>query len=148
MKYEAQKFCKESYNQNDSKAKELVCNCLVSEGYKIINKEEDFHHDIIAEKENKKLYIEVEFKIGYLFTNKESFRFNTVSFLGRKERLHKIHPFMYVIICKETNWALACNSDKIFKDEYKEYLSIDVANRKGKDLMFRVPKKDCIFFKL
>jgi Holliday junction resolvase-like predicted endonuclease len=148
MKYEARKFSQKSYNQNDSKAKDLVCNWLINKNYEIINHQENFQHDIIAQLNNKQIHIEVEFKTGYSFTNKESFRFDTVSFLGRKERLHHLKPFLYIIICKETNWAVCAKSSTIFNKQYIETLNIQSRDRSGEDLMFRVPKEMCTFFKL
>lgn len=148
MKYNARKFNQKSYNQYDSKAKQLITKWLINKNYQIIQEKETYQHDIIAELNNKKTFFEVEIKIGYPFTNKESFKFNTVSFLGRKEKLHLLHPFIYIIICEETNWALAANSNIIYQNKYKENISVNTKNRKGNDQMFRIPKELCSFFKI
>jgi hypothetical protein len=148
MYLEARNFNKKSYNENNQLAKSLLINWLKNYKHQIINESENYNHDIISKCNDKTFYFEVEMKIGYPFTNKESFKFNTVSFLGRKERLHQIHPFTYVIICKETNWALAANSNDIFKKEYIQNVHVNSKDRYGDDIMYRVPKQYCKFFNL
>ena len=74
--------------------------------------------------------------------------FATVSFLSRKKRLHEIEPFIYVIICRETEYALACSSTEIFKDDFVEELNLTHHERRGKDVFYRVPKEKCYFFKV
>lgn len=149
MRTEAGKFVKESYDINNSFAIDILSNFLISNGYTIEEKlEEDFDVDIIAFKDGKKKLFEVEVKTGYSFTDKESFRFDTVSFLARKEKWNKDSGFLYVIICKETDWALVAHSSNIFKEEYKEKLTINTEHRKGRDVFYRVPKELCRFFKI
>lgn len=148
MEYGARKFSKESYNNNDNFAKELFIKFIIQKGHTIINSEENYEHDIITEKDGKTYYFEVEVKHNYPFTDKKSFKFSTVSFLGRKLRLHKIQPFKYVIICAETLYAVACESKLIYKDDYIEELDINKYERKGKDAFYRVPKDDCVFFNI
>ena len=148
MKYEARKFSKQSYDDNDSFAKKKVIDHLVCSGHEILSSEEDYNHDIITTKDGKKFLFEVEVKRNYPFTGAKDYKFNSVSFLGRKERLHKIKPFYYIIVCYETDYAVFCESSGIFKDEYKEQLNLSNYDRKGQDEMFRVPIDNCTFFKL
>ena len=35
--------------------------------------------------------------------------------------MHNKQPFVYVIICRETEWVLMCASSEIFKEEYEEF---------------------------
>tara|TARA_R110002020_G_scaffold306030_1_gene521997 strand:- start:56 stop:520 length:465 start_codon:yes stop_codon:yes gene_type:complete len=147
-KYGARKFNQGSYNHSDKYAKDLFIKYILNKGHKIYDSEENYNHDIITIKNNNKYYFELETKSNYPFTTYDTFPFNSVSFLGRKERLHKIQEFHYIIICRETEWAVCCNSKKIFKKQYLENLDINTLNRKGKDQMFRVPKYKCNFFNL
>jgi hypothetical protein len=77
----------------------------------------------------------------------DTFPFPTVSFLARKKKWKDI-GFWYIIVCKETNYALVANSNDIFKDEYLETLNINTEERQGKDYFYRVPKNKCKFFKI
>jgi hypothetical protein len=148
MSYRAGQFVGKAYKESDALAKSMFKDFIVSKGHNIVSDEEDFYHDLETNKAGSKFLFELEFKWGYPFTDEASFKFDTVSFLGRKKRLHQKEPFFYVIICRETGWALMCHSSKIFKDEYKEEVYIDTSQRFGEDLMYRIPKDECIFFKV
>ena len=113
MEYKARKFNKNTYNEYDNFAKEKIIVFLTKKGHKIINKKEDYNHDLVTCKNSVNYYFELEVKIGYPFTSKKDYKFNTVSFLGRKKRLHDLNPFYYLIICKETNCVLFCDSNDI-----------------------------------
>jgi len=142
----ARKFNQEDYDRCDTYAKEKVMHYLSEYGHKIIQSEEDYKHDIITEKNGHTFYFEVEVKTNYPFTDRGTFPFPTVSFLGRKERLHKIHPFYYLIVCWETDCVVMCHSDDIYKEKYKESIFINTSSRYGSDEMYRVPKEFCTFF--
>lgn len=148
IEYGARKFNQGSYNHSDKYAKDLFIKYITKKGHTIISKEENYDHDVITNKDNKTYYFELETKSKYPFTSINTFPFNSVSFLGRKKRLHLKNKFHYIIICRETEWAITCNSKDIFKDEYIENLNINTQNRKGKDQMYRVPKEECIFFNI
>jgi hypothetical protein len=148
MEYGARIFNKESYDENDSYAKNKFKNFLVKNDYTILNDVENYNHDLIAEKNGKTYYFEVEVKKNYPFTNRESFKFQTVSFLGRKKRLHEMQNFVYIIICKETEWAISCISPLIYEEQYTEEILIDTIHRNGYDKFYRVPKEKCHFFNL
>mgnify|MGYP003659020433 FL=1 len=148
MKFEARKFSQGSYDHSDKYAKDLFIKFIKRKGHKIINSEENYDHDVITNKDNITYYFELETKSNYPFTIKETFPFNSVSFLGRKKRLHIKNKFHYIIICRETEWAITCNSENIYKDKYIENLKINTDNRNGQDQMFRVPKEKCIFFNI
>jgi hypothetical protein len=149
MKYGARKFSQKSYKDNDSLAKDLFSKYITNKrGHNIIKAEEDFLHDIVTEKGGVKYYFELEMKRNYPFTSRRDYKFSSVSFLGRKKRLHDKHPFHYIIICYETGCAVSCSSEKIYKKEYIEELNISKYERNGDDLFFRVPKDECYFFNL
>lgn len=148
MATEAGKFLKSSYDKNDSYAKDIFLKYIKKRGHEIISTEETYNHDIITMKNNKKFYFELEIKRNYPFETKESFNFPTVSFLGRKKRLHNIKPFKYILICHETDYAIGCNSKDIFLEKYKENININRYQRKGNDNFYRVPKEKCLFFKI
>ena len=146
--YQARKFSKESYDQYDSMIKNIVVDYIECKGGVIDKIEEDYSFDIEAYYNNKKYYFEVEAKSKYRFTDADSFPFNTVSFTGRKLRLHKIRPFWYLIVNHLDLVAIVCYSSEIYKDEYRESLNISSAHRNGLDEFYRVPKENCKFIDL
>tara|TARA_R110001606_G_C14841753_1_gene585846 strand:+ start:42 stop:488 length:447 start_codon:yes stop_codon:yes gene_type:complete len=148
MKYTARKFSQKSYNENDEYAKNKISKYLIERGHKIIQDKENYNHDLITKKNGVMFYFEFEVKRNYSFTKKEDYRFDSVSFLGRKVRLHNIKPYYYMILCYETDSVVFCHSTEIFKNEYKETLKLNKYNRKGNDEMYRVPINKCNFFKL
>jgi hypothetical protein len=148
VKYQARKFNKESYDNNDKYAKDKFIEFIKKIDHVVINKEENYDHDIVTKKDSEIYYFELEVKRNYPFTDSKSYIFDTVSFLGRKKRLHDIKPFIYIILCRETEYCVGCKSEDIFKDEYVENLSIKTRDREGKDQMYRVPKEKCFFFNI
>jgi len=148
MEYKARKFSKKSYDNNDEYAKKKISNFLIKKGHEIIQYKENYNHDLETKKNDSLFYFEFEVKRNYPFTNKEDYMFDTVSFLGRKIRLHNINPFYYMILCYETDCVVYCHSNLIFKDEYREVLKINKYDRKGDDEMYRVPIDKCTFFNL
>lgn len=146
MKYTARKFNQTSYNENDKYAKNKIKKYLINRGHKILKEVEDYDHDLVTERDGKKFYFEFEVKRNYPFTGKDDYKFNSVSFLGRKLRLHLINPFYYCILCYETDFVVFCHSNDIFKEEYKQNLILKRHTRQGNDEMYRVPLKKCNFF--
>ncbi|MGI9555865.1 MAG: hypothetical protein ACR2M9_03310 [Cyanophyceae cyanobacterium] len=142
------KFVQEDYDKYDGVAKDLLADHLIAKGYDILSTEEDFYHDVIAVKDGVKFYFEVEVKLGYPFTSARSFKFPTVSFTGRKLRLHKVEPFFYVIFCLSTRSYLYCHSSIIYNEKYAENVNIYTKKRKGMDKMYRIPKEFCTFVTL
>ena len=146
MKYPARKFVQESYDKNDGWAKERVANLLKSKGYEVIVSEvEDYNIDITAKKNGKTIYVEAEVKRRYSWTSKEDYKFDTVSFLGRKIKWAS-KGFWYCIVCAETEAIVCCHSNRIYKDANMELININVVNRSGLDKLFRVPKEQCYWF--
>tara|TARA_R110000822_G_scaffold172760_2_gene312378 strand:+ start:686 stop:1141 length:456 start_codon:yes stop_codon:yes gene_type:complete len=146
--YDARKFNQGSYDHSDKYAKDLFISYIKNSGHDLFSVVENYDHDIITMKDGVKFFFELETKSKYPFTTMDTFPFDSVSFLGRKKRLHLKNKFHYIIICRETEWAVTCESQNIFKEEYSESLNINTPNRKGKDQMYRVPKEKCIFFNI
>lgn len=146
--YSARKFVKADYDKYDAMARKIFTDHLLSKGYEITKDEEDFKHDVHARKEDRNYLFELEVKLRYPFTCKEDFKFDTVSFTGRKERLHKIHPFFYVIMDVENKAFVYCHSSVIYDEKYVESVWVNSPNRKGSDQMYRVPKEICTFVKI
>lgn len=148
MKYNARKFVQASYDRNDEWGKEVLVRWLLNQKgrFDIIPKEkEDYKVDVMAydKKADKVMSFEVEVKHGYPFTNEQSFKFDTVSFLGRKR---KYGDFWYVIVCGETESILLAHSYEIYKEEYREIKTIATNERNGLDEFYRVPKTKCLFY--
>lgn len=143
--YQPRKFVQEDYDKFDSSAKSIMIDHLLLKGYEIVRSDEDYHHDIVASKDGSKFYFELEVKVGRPFTSVDDFPFDTVSFTGRKIRLHRIKPFFYVIFSLETNSYLYCHSSVIYDEKYAVNVNIDSKNRKGLDIMYRIPKHFCKF---
>ena len=148
MKYPARKFNQQSYNTSDQWARNIFILYLINHDFYITNALENYDVDILAKKDGKEYRFELEVKRNYPFTCAEDYKFNTVSFLGRKERLHKKEPFIYVIICYETKYALCCNSNDIYKDEYVSVRNVNTAHRKGLDKFYNLPLDKVTFFNL
>jgi hypothetical protein len=145
---EPREFIQESYNESDQLAKDLVGGFLRGVGYDDIESEENFNHDMTAVRGGDKYYFELEIKRRYRFRGRETYPFPTVHFLGRKERLHHMQLFYYVIIGALEEWAVICHSGDIFKDENRKYVHIATTSRYGYDEMFEVHKNKCLFVNL
>lgn len=148
MKYNARKFVQASYDRNDDWGKEVLVRWLKSHGsrFTILDKEkEDYKVDIVVldNKSDKLMSFEVEVKHGYPFTDEASFKFDSVSFLGRKR---KYGDFWYAIVCGETEAILIAHSYEIYKEEYREIKTIATTERNGLDEFYRVPKSKCLFY--
>jgi hypothetical protein len=146
MLYEARKFVKESYEQNDLLGKKLLVAYLHDKGHTIKPEtfDEDFGVDILTELNGKEYKFEVEMKDRYHFTSELDFPFETVSFLGRKEKW-KDENFEYCIIGKDTKAAIFCNSNVIYNKDYRQVIGIDTSHRYGNDMFYRVPLELCSF---
>jgi len=147
MKYTARKFQQNQYDKCDSISKKVFVEFIENRGHTIVSKEEDYNHDIVTEKDGTYHYFELETKRGYPFRGRESFPFQSVSFLGRKKRLHEIKHFHYIILCWETKYAVGCHSSDIFLEKYAQERHLSNKERNGLDRFYRVPKNKCYFFK-
>ena len=145
---EARKFSKESYDQFDSMVKNIVIDFIEYNGGLITKAEEDYSFDIEFSYNDMSYLAEVEAKPNYRFNDADSFPFETVSFTGRKLRLHNITPFWYIVVNYIDMVAIVCHSSKIYRDEYLEQLNINTEHRKGGDEFYRVPKEECKFINL
>ena len=150
MRFEARRFVQESYDSNDEWGKQIVIEFLASRGFEIIPKEEDYGVDIEARHiaRGHILKFEVEVKHRYPWTCIDDFKFDSVSFLGRKKKWAVGQGFCYFIVCAETKAIIACHSEEIYQDKHKEFAYINTAHRKGNDELYRVPKQECSWLKI
>lgn len=146
--YQARRFDQGDYDRYDYTATRIFAEHLIGKGYTIVSDEESFMHDIVAKKGDRVVYFEVEVKVGYPFTSEEDFPFPTVSFTGRKLRLHKDMPFFYVIMDLKSRCMVYCHSSLIYRERHAQSISIDKGSRKGLDKMYRIPKEICTFVRL
>ena len=149
-KFKAGEFSPHQYKVNNEWGISRVITHLKRKGFEIIEKEEeDYQIDIEAVKDGKTYYYEAEVKTGYPFTDADTFKFPTVSFLGRKKKYHeRCGGFYYAIVCRETECLLYCHSSVIYQEEFREIRTINTKHRKGKDEFYRVPKHLCTFVAL
>jgi hypothetical protein len=145
--YKARKFVQESYDRNDAWGRKLITEMLDARGYNVLDKPEDFGIDIVAERNGVVEFFEVEVKHNYPWNNRDDFKFDTVSFLGRKKKWEEDN-FWYCIICAETEAIIVCRSSIIYNEEFAEIRNINTSERKGKDKFYRVPKEKCWFINM
>jgi hypothetical protein len=148
MRFEARRFVPASYERNDEWGKSVLYEWLDSFGSRFIivdKQEEDYQVDVLVidTETNLTISFEVEVKHGYPFTDASSFKFDSVSFLGRKK---KYDNFWYAIICGETKAILMAHSREIYKEEYRQVKEIATSERNGMDEFYRVPKSKCFFY--
>lgn len=146
MKYNARKFVQKSYDRNDQWGKDVFLrwvNHMAPDLKEIPKEKEDYQVDILMKSPNKTIAFEIEVKHGYPFTSVEDYKFDTVSFLGRKK---KYGDFWYVIVCAETEALLLCPSNFIYKEEHRQIITIATSERNGLDELYRVPKTECYFY--
>lgn len=140
-----QKFNQDSYDKANGFAIDIITAFLKKKGYTIIDKEEDYTNDIDAINSDGELVkFEAEVKDKF-FTSASNFPFPSVSFAARKK---KYGDFWYIIVSTKSDYAVACHSSEIFKDEYAETVFIDTTKRYGDDYFHRVPNNKCHFFKI
>ena len=144
MKDRPQKFNRKSYDDNNQWAIDIITSFLENNGYDCPPKPEDYKADISAFKDGKEKLFEAETKYTF-FEDESTFPFPTVSFAARKK---KYGDFVYIIISKKSNWAIACESSVIYNDKFKEEVHVNTSDRLGMDSFYRVPKELCHFFKI
>ena len=143
--YQARKFSQESYNNNDKPARDLFIPWAKRNGYDILKDEEDFQVDLtIQHRSTKKIWrVELEKRNLKLVEGGIQYHtgkfFNTLSFTGRKQKWNNTQdPFIYVIIDNQNKAAVA-QSTAIYKDEYRQEITVNTQHRQGDDLMYRIP---------
>lgn len=141
-------FLPKEYARCDAWAKEIFSEFVTARGHEIIKSHEDYNHDLVTFFNGRHWFFELEVKTGYGWRDEQDFPFETVSFLGRKRRMHNINPFYYVVICRETLAAIMCHSSDIYDALYFERVDLSQKQRLGKDDFYRVPKGKCRFFSL
>tara|TARA_R110000764_G_scaffold770_2_gene2881 strand:- start:226 stop:669 length:444 start_codon:yes stop_codon:yes gene_type:complete len=144
MIYPARKFVQSSYDENDNFGRSVLIDWLEKQEWVIhVFDDEDYGVDLIAlDKHGNQHKFEAEVKTNYPWTDMKSFKFNTVSFLGRKKKWME-QGFYYALICKETKAMCIAHSSIIYKEEHREELRIKTSDRSGADAFYRVPKDQC-----
>jgi hypothetical protein len=142
----AGKFVRESYERNDLLGRQLLIAFLHKQGHEIlpISFEETKGIDIYTRIDGREYHYEAEMKHNYAWTDMNSFRFDTVSFLERKMKWASKN-FWYVIICGETKAAIFAQSNKIYQPQYKQSIYVNTSERQGRDGTYRPPKEICKF---
>lgn len=143
-KFGARKFVQDSYDTNDAYGKAVVTSWLKAQDWvdEIID-EENYGVDLeVIDKEGNVHYFEAEVKGNYPWSDAESFKFDTVSFLGRKEKW-KGKGFFYALVCAETQAMCIAHSSEIFQEKFREVRRINTGHRQGLDAFYRVPKSLC-----
>ena len=137
-------FLEDSYNTYNQKGIQLLSDYIISKGYKILPKEEDYNIDIVSSKDGKTFLFEAEMKKDKAITTPEDF-YKTVSFLSRKRKFAIDNWFIYFIISDVNYGAIWATSDVIFKEEYKVEKYISKDGRKGLEDFYEVPREKCRF---
>tara|TARA_S200002703_G_scaffold157391_1_gene165074 strand:- start:1616 stop:2068 length:453 start_codon:yes stop_codon:yes gene_type:complete len=148
MRTRAGVFRKDDYDELNDYAISMITEFLQFFGYDVPKKAEDFTIDIEAYRNGNKYRIEAEVRSDLWFTERETFPFDTVSFLGRKKKYEDISDFWYFLVCKKTGYAVYCNSKTIYQDIYRENIMVNNKKRYGNDVFYRVPKMLCKFINL
>lgn len=147
-RFEGGVFSENEYNRFNQWGIDRVAQYLKEKGYAIVEKDtEDYDVDITAVKNGKTFLFEAEVKRGYPFSCEKDFKFDTVSFLGRKKKYHEKHDegFYYCIVCYETSCVLSCHSSDIYKEGQRQLKTMSKKSRKGLDEFYLVPKEKCTF---
>lgn len=141
------KFSQPGYDENDPAAKKLMIKFFQNHEYSIISEVEKFEHDLIIEKKGKIYFIELEMKASLVFTDSNSFKYDTVSFLKRKDKLHLIAPYTYFIIQPKNKWSVYCHSNTILQEKYK-VMKATKSRPYELEEYYHVPKELCKFIDL
>ena len=139
-------FCEKQYSEHDVLGKRKFQSFCEKQGfeYNIPNENKGIDATMIINGIEYKCEIEVK---KSRWKSKKDFPFHTVSFLGRKKRLHDKGPFYYFIFSYYENAALCCNSINIYKDEYITNKFADRKNGNADiDEYYHVPKSRVYFF--
>jgi hypothetical protein len=143
--YEGRKFSKKDYDKDDAWGTEILRQVLIARGYELVPKEkEDYGIDIVGVRNGLPEFFEVEVKHNYPWTDREDFKFDTVSFLGRKRKWNDLN-FWYCVICAETESIIFAQSSEIFKEDNRQLKQVNSQNRKGLDEFYMLPKEKCFF---
>jgi len=145
MKTKPSQFRRDSYNESNQFGIDKIAQFLSRRGFSVPDKPEDYKVDMFAFKDGEQFNIEAEVRRGLNFTVRETFPFNTVSFLARKNKYQGDKPFWYFLVCRETEWCVFANSKDIFNDKYKIIKNINSTRRSGSDTMYHVPLDKCEF---
>lgn len=129
------KFDKKLYKENDQKAKKAGIKFWKSQGYNINENTDRYGPDLIAEKNGKKHYVEVEIKYNW---NKEEFQYDDLQIPERKSKFAKLDMQTYFMVFNSLlNRAFICSTKNLLNSPIQ-----NVANKyMYKENFFKIPVK-------
>lgn len=128
------------YNKWDDWGKSVLINWLSNKGHTMVHNPDRYGIDLYSDL-NGKLYLwEVEVCTWIEWNTKESYPYESVSFLGRKIKWNDWN-FFYCIICAKTEAIIICESSVIFNDNYKTQRYVKTRN--CYETFYMVPKHLC-----
>lgn len=136
------RFSANAFNAYDDWGKDIIKAFLNNRGHIIVPNPDRYGVDLYSDKEGKLYRWEVEVKTGSAWRTAQDFPYDTVSFLGRKEKW-KDFGFYYCIICKVTEAILIAHSDIIFQDAFR--VEKYIGEREEVQRFYHVPKELCTF---
>jgi len=145
MRTKVGEFRQDDYNKYNDVSIKKVCDYLIKKNFSVPYKDEDYDIDLIAYKNNIEYRIEVEVRTKLNWTSEKDYPFDTVSFLGRKEKYSKPDMFWYFLVSNDINNFLFCRSNYIFNKQYQVIKQVDTNKRYGIDTVYHVPKQLCNF---
>ena len=134
------RFSRKAFNKWDEWGKQVVKSYLLNQGHIIVPNPDKYGVDLYSDKRGKLYRWEVEVKTAVKWNNKEDFPYNTVSFLGRKEKWTEF-PFWYCIVCSQTKSILFAFSKVIYHEEFE--VSKYIGERGEVQKFYHVPKDLC-----
>ena len=133
-------FSVSAYNKWDDWGKQVVKDYLLNQGHIIVPNPDRYGVDLYSEKRGKLYRWVVEVKTAVRWTTKEDFPYDTVSFLGRKEKWTEF-PFWYCIVCSQTKSILFAFSNVIYHKEFE--VEKYIGERSEVQKFYHVPKDLC-----
>ena len=136
------RFQPQSYEENDSKAKTVITDYLISNGHNILDTQEDFSFDIKSEKNDGMYYTEVEMKNQW--TGDWNPKWTEIRIPYRKYRLINKYKEMqgdktycnFYVIRQDCKQAWRIKDYQLTEDCAKE---IWLANARRKEYFFHIP---------
>lgn len=129
-----------AFDKWDEFGKDVVRAFLTNTGHVIVDNPNKYGIDLFSDKGGKLYRWEVEVKTGQSWSSADTFPYNTVSFLGRKEKWSSF-PYWYCIVCAATEAICFAHSDVIFQEEFK--VEKFIGERDEVQRFYHVPKELC-----
>lgn len=134
------RFSATAFNKWDEHGKEIVKAYLLDHGHIIVPNPDRYGVDLYSDKNGKLYRWEVEVKTKIKWTSQQDYPYDTVSFLGRKEKWTEF-PFWYCIVCAKTSEILFAYSQQIYHKEFE--VNKYIGERSEVQRFYHVPKHLC-----